>query len=180
VTDDVVIRNRARQIEWYGEPLHDRFQRLLDRLRLPQSALADVIGLSAPMLSQLMSGQRAKISNPTVVSRLMAVEAMVAEPGFATLSAEEVRERLDQVRSQNTTPSYLSVPAAQRLPATRSADPVAGIQALLRGLASAAEIEDAARLIEAHHPDLATMLRVYGNGRTADARAHYARVMEGS
>jgi transcriptional regulator with XRE-family HTH domain len=180
VTDDVVIRNRARQIEWYGEPLHDRFRRLLDRLRLPQSALADVIGLSAPMLSQLMSGQRAKISNPTVVSRLMAVEAMVAEPGFATLSAEEVRERLDQVRSQNTTPSYLSVPAAQRLPATRSADPVAGIQALLRGLASAAEIEDAARLIEAHHPDLATMLRVYGNGRTADARAHYARVMEGS
>jgi hypothetical protein len=102
----------------------------------------------------------------------MAVEAMVAEPGFAALSADDVRERLDQVRSQNTTPSYLS--AQRPSPAARPADPVAGIQALLRGLASAAEIEDAARLIEAHHPDLATMLRVYGNGRTADARAHYA------
>ncbi|MFB9837221.1 DNA-binding protein [Actinoallomurus acaciae] len=181
MTDDVVIRNRARQIEWYGEPLHDRFRRLLDRLRLPQSALAEVLGLSAPMLSQLMSGQRAKISNPAVVSRLMAVEALAAEPGFALLSADEVRERLDQVRSQNTTPSYLSVPTVQHpAPATRSADPVAGIQALLRGLASAAEIEDAARLIEPHHPDLATMLRVYGNGRTADARAHYARVMDDS
>lgn len=130
------------------------------------------------MLSQLMSGQRAKISNPAVVSRLMAVEAMVAEPGFAALSADEVRERLDRVRSQNTTPSYLSVQRPS--PVARSADPVAGIQALLRGLASAAEIEDAARLIEAHHPDLATMLRVYGNGRTADARAHYARVMDDS
>jgi transcriptional regulator with XRE-family HTH domain len=179
VTDDVVIRNRARQVEWYGEPLHDRFRRLLDQLRLPQSVLADALGLSAPMLSQLMSGQRAKIGNPAALSRLFAIEAMAADPGFSALPAEEVRERLDQVRSRTTsTPTHLSIPTATHpTPAVRAADPVAGIQSLLRGVASAAEIEDAARLVEARYPDLATMLRVYGNGRTAEARAHYARVV---
>jgi len=57
---DAVTRNVERQIEWYGEPLGDRFGRLLARLSLSQAQLAGVLGLSAPMLSQLMSGQRSK------------------------------------------------------------------------------------------------------------------------
>lgn len=176
LTDDVVARNRARQIEWYGEPLGDRFRRLLDGLGVPQSVLAEALGLSAPMLSQLMSGQRAKISNPAVVARLTAVETLAAEPGLGALPAGEIRDRLGQIRAHNVTASS-SLPAGTvgRRPA---ADPVPAIQALLRGVASAAEIEDAARLIESRHPELATLLRIYGNGRTPDARAHYARALD--
>lgn len=181
MTDEVVIRNRERQVEWYGESLHDRFRRLLDRLKVPQSVLAEALGLSAPMLSQLMSGHRATISNPAVLARLGAIETLASEPGFPALAAEEVRERLRQVRTQVTsTPTQPSVPTVTHpAPAVRPVDPVAGIQALFRATASAAEIEDAARLIEARHPELATLLRVYGNARTPDARAHYARVVEG-
>ena len=86
VTEDTVARNRALQAEWYGEPLGDRIRPLLDRLGMSQSGLAGVLGLSAPMLSQLMSGRRAKISNPAVLHRLMAVEELVADPGFDTSS----------------------------------------------------------------------------------------------
>lgn len=174
--DDVVKRNRGLQAEWYGEPLHDRFRRLLDRLQLPQSGLAEALGLSAPMLSQLMSGHRAKISNPAVLARLLSIEAMVSEPGFTALSAEEIRERLGQVRVQTMTPT--PTPANVSTARVRAADPVAAIQSLLRNAASAAEIEDAARLIETRHPELATVLRVYGNGRTSEARAHYAEVTD--
>lgn len=177
MTDDIVIRNRARQTEWYGEPLSDRFRRLLDRLGLPQSALAEALGLSAPMLSQLMSGHRAKISNPAVLSRLLSIETLVAEPDFPALPADEVRARLAQVRDSTTTPTAPRFSTTLTPRAGTGADPVAGMQALLRGVASAAEIEDAAALIQSRYPDLATVLRVFGNGRTRDARAHYARVV---
>jgi hypothetical protein len=51
------------------------------------------------------------------------------------------------------------------------------VQALLREVASAAEIEAAAALIGDRFPDLAELLRVYGNGRTSEAEAHYARII---
>lgn len=177
VEEDIIARNRARQTEWYGEPLGERFRRLLDRLGLPQSALAEALGLSAPMLSQLMSGHRAKISNPAVMSRLIAIESMVTEPGFVRLSAAQTRERLEQIRAQSaSTPSPLRIAVPPRQPAP---DPVSAIQSLLRGLASAAEIEGAAKLLEDDYPDLAELLRVYGNGRTGEARTHYTRFVNG-
>jgi transcriptional regulator with XRE-family HTH domain len=176
-TDEVVARNRRQQTEWYGEPLGERVRRLVERLDLSQTAFADILGLSAPMLSQLMSGHRAKISNPAVLSRLMAVEALVTGADFELLPAREVRDRLDAIR-QDATPSSTTT----RIPITppaAPADPVVVIQALLRAAASATEIESAAALLDAEFPELATVLRTYGNGRTAEARAHLTRTLNG-
>lgn len=175
-TDEVVARNRRQQTEWYGEPLGERVRRLVERLDLSQTAFADILGLSAPMLSQLMSGHRAKISNPAVLSRLLAVEALVTGPDFELLPAREVRDRLDAIR-QDATPASTTT----RIPITppAPADPVVVIQALLRAAASATEIESAAALLDADFPELATVLRTYGNGRTAEARAHLARTLNG-
>ena len=100
VTEDTVARNRALQAEWYGEPLGDRIRPLLDRLGMSQSGLAGVLGLSAPMLSQLMSGRRAKISNPAVLHRLMAVEELVADPGFDGMASAEIKRRLDEIKAE--------------------------------------------------------------------------------
>lgn len=61
---EATARARELQRNWYGEPLGALFRRLIDDLGLNQARLAGVLGLSAPMLSQLMSGQRAKIGNP--------------------------------------------------------------------------------------------------------------------
>jgi transcriptional regulator with XRE-family HTH domain len=173
--DEVIARNRRQQVEWYGEPLGERVRRLIERLTVSQTAFADILGLSAPMLSQLMSGHRAKISNPAVLSRLTAVEALVTGPDFDLLPAREVRDRLDTIRQDATAASTTTrIPVT---PANTSTDPVLVIQALFRAAASAGEIESAAALLDADFPELAAILRIYGNGRTAEARAHLARTL---
>ena len=73
----------AAQAEMYGEPLGQRFGRLLAAYGISQARLAAVLGLSPPMLSQLMSGQRAKISNPAVFGRLVRLEELAATPDLA-------------------------------------------------------------------------------------------------
>ncbi|QKG22053.1 helix-turn-helix domain-containing protein [Actinomadura verrucosospora] len=218
VAAETVVRNRALQTEWYGEPLGDRVRRLLARLDLSQSALAGVLGLSAPMLSQLMSAQRAKISNPAVLHRLLAAEELVAGPGFRSMPAAEVKERLAAISAETAaTTSGVRLTGTGGSPAGAGNRPsngaaqdgvaqdgpaqggpmrggpaqggVAGgapvhaeqparvVQSLLREVASAADIEAAAGLIGDRFPDLAELLRVYGNGRTSEAEAHYARVV---
>lgn len=47
------------------------------------------------------------------------------------------------------------------------------IQSLLRSVAAAGDIIDAADALAPTHPELAEFLRVYGAGRTAEAVAHY-------
>lgn len=69
----------SEQRALYGEPLAARFQRLLVAYGIPQSKLAAVIGLSAPMLSQLMNAQRVKISNSDVFARMVRLEEIATE-----------------------------------------------------------------------------------------------------
>ncbi|WP_243718668.1 hypothetical protein [Actinomadura sp. 7K534] len=190
VAEDTVVRNRALQAEWYGEPLGDRVRPLLDRLGLSQSGLAGVLGLSAPMLSQLMSGQRAKISNPAVLHRLMAVEELVAGPAFDAMTAAEIKERLAEIRAETATTTS-NVRIAERAPGADGKDrdgASAGrgpaesarlVQTVLREVASASEIEAAAALLADRFPDLAEVLRVYGNGRASEAEAHFIRKILG-
>jgi hypothetical protein len=40
-------------------------------------------------------------------------------------------------------------------------------------VASASDLDGAARMLDARYPALAEVLRVYGTFKTADARAHY-------
>lgn len=224
VVEDTVVRNRALQSQWYGEPLVDRFRRLLDRLGLSQASLAAVLGLSAPMLSQLMSGQRAKISNPAVINRLLAVEELAADPGLDDLREGELEEMLRKIRAETATTtsgvrlaqtgaSPIERSLAERLgdrlgaasgsgdhladdavvsggrarirsgavdspgPVQVAMSPARTLQSLLRAVASASEIEAASALVEQDHPELAELLRVYGNGRTSEAEAHFERTM---
>ena len=78
----------AAQTEMYGEPLGQRIGRLLAAYQVSQARLAAVLGLSPPMLSQLMSGQRAKISNPAVLGRLVRLEELAGGPDRAAALAE--------------------------------------------------------------------------------------------
>ena len=64
----------------YGESWADRLGRLMAAYRLSQARLAGVIGLSAPMLSQLITGHRVKISNPAVFGRIVRLEEMLVDP----------------------------------------------------------------------------------------------------
>ncbi|GAA4953472.1 hypothetical protein GCM10023238_19920 [Streptomyces heliomycini] len=84
---EATARARELQRNWYGEPLGALFRRLIDDLGLNQARLAGVLGLSAPMLSQLMSGQRAKIGNPAVVQRVQLLQDLAGQVADGSVSA---------------------------------------------------------------------------------------------
>jgi predicted transcriptional regulator len=173
-SQEATIRAQELQRGWYGEPLGDLFRRLIGDLGLNQAQLAAVLGLSAPMLSQLMSGQRAKIGNPAVVQRVQALQELSAQVAEGKATAAEAVVRMDEIRQSegssvlsttHSTSTGAPVPPARRI--------VREIQLLLRSLASADEITEAADSLAPAHPHLAEFLRVYGAGRTDDAVAHY-------
>jgi len=172
---DPTAKARELQSQWYGEPLGTLFRRLIEDLGLNQARLATVLGLSAPMLSQLMSGQRAKIGNPAVVQRVQALQELAAEVARGDVSAADATNRMDEIRRtaggnvlNNTTQTSSS--GASQTPVKRV---VREIQALLRSVSDAADIIEASNALAPSHPELAEFLRVYGAGRTSDAVKHY-------
>lgn len=94
-----VAHNVARQREYYGEPLGDRVRRLVVAFDVSQAQVAEVLGISAPMLSQVMSGRRQRIANPAVLARLVLLERKILVPEVAAGSREAIRAALDDVRA---------------------------------------------------------------------------------
>jgi predicted transcriptional regulator len=171
---DAAVRAREQQRGWYGEPLGDLFRRLIGDLGLNQARLASVLGLSAPMLSQLMSGQRAKIGNPAVVQRLQLLRELSAQVADGAVTAAEAAARMEEIRE--AAGATLLGSATQSTGGRAAPSPrrvVREIQSLLRSLSSADELLSAAGALADSHPQLAEFLRVYGAGRTDDAVAHF-------
>jgi transcriptional regulator with XRE-family HTH domain len=190
-------QNLQQQVELYGEPLGEVVRRITGGLGLTQGGLAQVIGLSAPMLSQLVSAHRVKIGNPAVVSRLRAVSELTDLAVSGGIEPGHIAHELDEIRAATgaytrPTTAHLtrpSQPAAGQptdpparflrpttypgeLPPSPSARSVVReIQDLFRAVASAEEIQQAAAAVES--PAIAELLLAYGTGRTADALAHY-------
>lgn len=169
-----VEHNRQAQRELYGEPLGELLGGVAERLGLTQSRIAAVLGISAPMLSQLMSGQRVKIGNPAAAARLQELVSVSANRDG--LSRDQLNERLDQISSASDwVTSTAHRVAAPPVPAEAPAAPYRLVQDLFRDVASAADYLDAARALESAYPQIAELIAVYGAGRTADAREHYTR-----
>lgn len=169
---DATARARELQRSWYGEPLGALFRRLIDDLGLNQARLASILGLSAPMLSQLMSGQRAKIGNPAVVQRVQALQELSSQVADGRVSAAEAAERMEEIK-KTAGGSVLNTQATASTGAPTVRRVVREIQSLLRSVSAAGDIIEAADSLAPTHPELAEFLRVYGAGRTADAVAHY-------
>lgn len=150
----VVVRNVARQREWYGEPLGDRVRRLVVAYDVSQARLAEVLGLSPPMLSQLMSGRRAKIGNPAVLARMVMLERGVLTPGVASGDRAAIRAALEQVRDSRPTLARETLPVTDETDATD-----ATVVPALRRLAAAEELTAAAGLLQDGFPLLAALLR---------------------
>ncbi len=170
VTQDTE-RGRAAQVEMYGEALGDLIRRVAGRLRLTQARTASTLGLSPAMLSQLMSGQRVKIGNPAVLERLHALVALGDQASSQQLEPGDLEARLEQIRRSA---GLMATASTARRHA--AAQEVVAIQALLRAVASAGEIEAASQMLEADHSRLSEFLRVYGLGPADDAVAHFERM----
>lgn len=165
--EQTVRRNREQQALWYGEAVGDTVRRVLSALDLTQGQLAAVMGLSAPMLSQLASGQRVKIANPAVLGRLQALTALSDDPRTAQLSRTDIARRVEEVRALDAS----TVLTSGSLAAGRGPE---AAQAVLRAVASPTEIARAAELLDGEYPSLAEVLRVYGLADIQSARAHWA------
>ena len=118
----IVQRNIALQREWYGEPLGDRVRRLVVAFDVSQAYLAEVLGISAPMLSQVMSGRRAKIGNPVVLARLIMLERKVLTPEVAAGSKEAIRAALEDVKASRPTVNRDNFPVGVGPDGRRAAD----------------------------------------------------------
>lgn len=140
--------NRQTQRELYGEPVADIVGRIMSSLGLTQVRLAEVLGLSAPMLSQLIGARRVKIGNPAVLGRLQSLTDLAAVgPG---LTADEKERRLAAIHEAQ--PTMSTVRDAGAVDALRAAAPA----------------EELRRLSEATTaPRLASLLRL-----AADALIH--------
>jgi transcriptional regulator with XRE-family HTH domain len=133
---DAVRRNRELQRRLYGEPLGDRLRRLLGALDVSQTVLAVALGVSSPMLSQLMSGRRVKIGSPAVLGRLLLLEQRIAA-GDAGRGPEAVARLLAEVREAELRNDY----------------------DLLRTVAGPEELAAAAATLDPGFPSLAGLLR---------------------
>lgn len=151
----------------YGVSLGDAVRSIAASLKLSQAGVARVLGLSAPMLSQLVNGQRLKIGNPIAVQRLHALLGLVEEVRDG-LPFAQVGRRLEEISTDST--GTLTQPQTR----TVGADVPSSISSLLRAVASGRELSAAADLLEQAHPDIAEVIRVYGTGRPDAAARHYA------
>jgi len=146
-----VARNVALQRQWYGEPLGDRVRRLVVAFDVSQAQLAEVLGLSPPMLSQLMSGRRAKIGNPAVLARMVMLERRVLTPDVASGDPAAIRAALEEVRESRPILSRDTMRIEEH-----------GDEVLipeLRKVAGPAELAAAADLLQEGFPMLAGLFR---------------------
>ncbi|CAM2941191.1 helix-turn-helix transcriptional regulator [Saccharomonospora xinjiangensis] len=154
----IVQRNIALQREWYGEPLGDRVRRLVVAFDVSQAYLAEVLGISAPMLSQVMSGRRAKIGNPVVLARLIMLERKVLTPDVAAGSKEAIRAALEDVKASRPTVNR------DNFPVGIGPDETAVLTAL-REIAEDESLLDAAERLDADFPAIADLLRRAGKAQ---------------
>lgn len=188
---DDVTAHRASQAQLYGDPLSVIIEGIGTSLGLTQGRIAKVLGLSAPMLSHLVSGRRVKIGNPMAHTRLLQLRALAADVAAGRLSAEQAETVLPQIAASNdswTTSHSLSSSAGATATNsgatadTAASDPAAvvrAIQELFRGVADARDWLDAATAVEAQHPAIAEVLRTYGASRTSTAQEHWQRLLGG-
>ena len=148
-----VERTVAAQVEVYGEPLAEIFARLTRGLGLSQAGLARVLGMSAPMLSQLGSGHRAKIGNPAVQRRLEETQLLLDQVTDGTVAGDRIPERLDQIRE--STGAWTTT----RHDLPRGAADADSVSAALRQVAAPGELAAAAEVLDREHPGLAALLR---------------------
>ncbi len=163
-TDAAQSVNRAEQARIYGAPLSEILGHCAAVLDVSRASLAGLLGISAPMLSQLMNARRIKIANPAAAERLRGLVDITARVDAGELSAVRARELLEASAESH-------VPLTQAT--ARHTRPVsASIQEVFRGVASAGDYLRAAERLEPDYPAVAELLRVFG-AEKADIAARY-------
>lgn len=143
--------NRRAQAEMYGEPLGDLIGQCASTLGLTQARAAELLGISAPMLSQLINAHRIKIGNPAAVHRLQAMYVVAQRVAAGEQSIDDAMRELESHSAHEGVVTH-----------TTGAFDVTAIRTIFRTAASADEYAQAALSLRATHPAIATLLMTYG------------------
>lgn len=167
---DDVTSTRARQIELYGEPLQTVLGRCAATLHLTQARMSELLGVSAPMLSQLINGKRIKIGNPAAAQRLQWMTQIAHQVDGGELP---LAEAVAQLERNAATQEVLAPPSTT---GRRTRPLGADVQELFRQAASAGEWLQAAEAVRTRHPEIAELMVVFGAERADRANAYAERV----
>ena len=143
--DDELETNRAAQRALYGETLEQRLGAITRAYGISQRRLARALGISAPMLSQLISARRVKMGNPRAHERMAVREQRSAEIDSPE-RAEEILEAVGSSDVATTTPMRADT---GRTPVTESPQASHSIAAALGEEVGAEELRIAARVLTA-------------------------------
>lgn len=148
-----VEETTAQQVALYGETWASRIRRLLVSYQVPQSKLAGSLGLSAPMLSQLINAQRVKVSNPAVLARIVRLEEIARDR-----SGDRVALEAGLLEVAGSTPVLSTMQTA--VPAAAS-----GVAAVLAQFSTAGLLAAGDAAERAGDLPLAAQLRQAANGK---------------
>lgn len=170
---DEVAAVRERQRQWFGRPLNELLGDAAKTGGLTQAQLADRLGVSASMVSLLMSGAREKPGNPLVQERI----AELGRTLDAFHAGDVSRSQVEAVLDASAAPSTIRSRTHTAAPSTAGTVEYARfLRNLLASVASAEELGKAARTLKGKHPELAELLLTCGTGRTSEAEAYLRRL----
>lgn len=151
MTAESADANRRAQAEMYGEPLGDLIGGCASTLGLTQGRVAELLGISAPMLSQLINAHRIKIGNPAAVHRLQAMYVVAQRVAAGEQSTADAVRELEATRQAE---GVVTNSTTSTRPAT--------VQEIFGAVASADEYAAAADVLRDRHPAIANLLLTYG------------------
>lgn len=93
---------RRQQVVLYGESVDVLAQKAQSLLGLGIPDLADLLGLSVPMLRRLLDGERARTGNPVAVARLTLLREFTDQLITGQASPEDIPLTIAQIRASST------------------------------------------------------------------------------
>lgn len=152
----------------YGAPLRDVIGQLTETYGISRRRLAQILGVSPPMITNLAAGNRIKLGNPSAVQRMQRLLEMASDVRSGQVSATAA---VEQIEAEQT--GAVLTRTSERIRRQGAQD----VQMVLRWAASATELIGAADLLEPDYPALAEVLRTYGLGRSSEAAAHFHNIV---
>ncbi|MET1058325.1 MAG: threonine dehydratase, partial [Nocardioides sp.] len=128
--DAAVADRRRQQVELYGESVDVLARKCEGLLGLGVTGLSDTIGLSVPMLTQLLTGERVRIGNPIAIARLTRLREFTDQLLSGEASRDDIPLTIAQIRASTTParPSRVTAVARAQQPAPLQAGALAGAQ----------------------------------------------------
>ncbi|MFS3127716.1 threonine dehydratase [Nocardioides sp. Bht2] len=113
---------QRQQIDLYGDTVASIAQQAQSVLGVPPHELADLIGLSEPMLGALVSAARVRIGNQIAIGRLVQLQELIVNVRNGLTPTGDVALALAQIRASTlpAVPGAVTHPAA---PAPQAAPP---------------------------------------------------------